>query len=230
LASSAGGVYAGSTDRPLHEGSAPCPISPYGRAKLRQELTLERFGTGHPTVSRLVARISNLYGPGQKMEKPQGLISHMSRCLIHQRPIHIWVPLDTIRDYVFAPDAARALVRWMDRLGLGEAGSSKTVVKICASEQETTIAALLGVFRRLAKRPLRVVSGLHPAHEQQPASLQFRSQVWTDEPRPDDTPLAVGVDRVHRHQLGLFQAGSLPPPPSPRLGGAEPALGRSLAV
>src|SRR5262249_25499531 len=145
-------------------------------------------------------------------------------------PIHIWVPLDTIRDYVFAPDAARALVRWMERLAVEESKAPRAVVKICASERETTIAALLGVFRRLAKRQLKVVSGLHPAHAQQPPRLQFRSQVWADEAPANGTALAVGVDRVHRHQLGLFQAGALPAPPPPRLGGAQAALDRGLGA
>jgi UDP-glucose 4-epimerase len=224
LASSAGGLYAGSPDRPLHESSAPRPISPYGQAKLRQEQKLEEWTGRHPRVSSLVARISNLYGPGQKMGKPQGLISHMSRCLIHHQPVHIYVPLDTIRDYVYVEDAAPSLVRWMERLGT-EAASSGTrrVLKICASEQETTIAALLGVFRRLAKRQLKVVSGLHPTHAQQPARLQFRSQVWGDEPRPAGTALPVGVDRVYRHQLRLFQAGALPAPAPPRFAGGRDA-------
>jgi UDP-glucose 4-epimerase len=223
LASSAGGIYAGSPDRPLHEGSAPRPISPYGRAKLRQEQELEGWAGRHPQVSILVGRISNLYGPGQKMDKPQGLISHMSRCLIHHEPVHIYVPLDTIRDYVFVEDAAAAIVRWMDRLGREAASSpeGRRVLKICASEEETTIAALLGVFRRLAKRQLKVVSGLHASRAQQPARLQFRSQVWRDEPRPAGTTLAIGVDRVYRHQLRLFQAGALPPSPLRFTGGPD---------
>jgi UDP-glucose 4-epimerase len=219
LASSAGGLYAGSPERPLHEGSAPRPISPYGRAKLRQEQALERWAAGHPRVSSLVARISNLYGPGgRRMGRPKGLIPQMSRCLIHHQPVHIYVPLDTIRDYVYVEDAAPSLVRWMERLGAEATASSgaRHVLKICASEQETTIATLLGVFRRLAKRQLKVVSGLHPLHAQQPARLQFRSRVWSDEPRPAATGLAVGVDRVYRHQLRLFQAGALPPPSLPR--------------
>ncbi len=225
LASSAGGIYAGSPDRPLHEGSTPRPISPYGRAKLRQEQELEGWAARHPQVSILVGRISNLYGPGQKMDKPQGLISHMSRCLIHHQPVHIYVPLDTIRDYVFVEDAAQAIVRWMDRLGRD--AEARRVLKICASEQETTIASLLGVFRRLAKRQLKVVSGLHAIRAQQPARLQFRSQVWRDEPRSAGTTLAIGVDRVYRHQLSLFQAGALPPPSPLRLTGGPDGLDRS---
>jgi UDP-glucose 4-epimerase len=223
LASSAGGVYAGNPDRPLTESSAPLPVSPYGRAKLRQERALEEWAARRPWISTLTARISNLYGPGQNMSKPQGLISHMSRCLIHRQPVHIYVPMDTIRDYLFVEDAARAIVRWMERLSedARRSGSALRVLKICASEGETTIAGLVGAFRQMAKRNLRVVSGLHPVRGQQPARLQFRSTVWVDEPVPARTGLLAGIDRLYRHQLALYQAGALPAPTSPRFGGSS---------
>ena len=139
----------------------------------------------------------------------------MSRCLIHHQPVHIYVPLDTIRDYLFVEDAACTLVHWMERLAAEAARSRRALrlLNICASEQETTIAGLVGVFRRLASRQLKVVSGLHPVHKQQPARLQFRSGVWADEPPPGCTALLVGIDRVHRHQLTLYQAGGLLAPP-----------------
>ena len=216
LASSAGGVYAGNTEGPLSETSPTRPLSPYGEAKLRQEQALARWAERHPEVSTIVARISNLYGPGQKAGKPQGLISQMSRCLIHHRPVHLYVSLDTIRDYVFVEDAARALVSWMDRLSQEAARARRgvRVLKVCASERATTIAGLVGVFRRLAKRQLRIVSSLHPLRGQHPRRLEFRSTLWTDEPRPDATSLLVGIDRVYRHQLALYRAGALPPPVS----------------
>jgi UDP-glucose 4-epimerase len=161
-----------------------------------------------------VARIANLYGPGQRPDKPQGLISQMSRCLIHHRPLHVYVPLDTVRDFVFVEDAARALVRWTARLGREAESSGRAVhvLKICASECPTTIAGLVGVFRRLGKRRLRIVSGLHPLTGQHPQRLRFRSTVWPDEPRPDATSLLVGIHRVYQHQLALALRGELPPP------------------
>jgi len=210
LASSAGGVYGGSRERPLTEATPPLPISDYGRGKLAQEVALAAWAAGRPRVSTLVGRLANLYGPGQRLDKPQGLISHMCRCLIFGVPVHLYVPLDTIRDYLFAEDAGRRLVAGLARL---EAPGGRHVTKIYASERETTVAGLTGVFRRLARRQLRVVSGLHPVRTQQPARLQFRSAVWRDEAASPRTELLEGVCRVHRHQLALFQAGRLPAPP-----------------
>jgi UDP-glucose 4-epimerase len=213
LASSAGGVYGGSPERPLTEEAVPRPLSDYGRAKLAQERALARWGERHPQVATLVGRLSNLYGPGQRLGKAQGLVSQLARGLIHDAPVHVYVSLDTIRDYLFADDAGRRVVAAMDRLGASApaGGPAPRVLKIFAAERETTIATLLGVFRRLARRRLRIVSGLHPVREQQPARLQFRSRVWADEPAAGLT-LLEGVDRVYRHQLALYQQGRLPPP------------------
>jgi UDP-glucose 4-epimerase len=234
FASSAGGVYAGSSEVPLTELSPTHPLSPYGEEKLRQERALARWAKSHNDVSTLVARISNLYGPGQRAGKPQGLISQMSTCLIHRQPVHVYVPLDTVRDFVFAEDAADALVRWMDRLSqeAKREGQGVHVLKICASERPTTIASLVGVFRRLAKRQFRIVSGVHPLRGRHPRRLQFRSTAWIDERRPDALPLLLGIDRVYRYQLALYQAGALPPPVSvlPAASArAEGAGGRSVS-
>jgi UDP-glucose 4-epimerase len=212
LASSAGGVYGGSRERPLTEATPPRPISDYGRAKLDQEETLQAWAHARPAVSVLVGRLSNVYGPGQHLDKPQGLISHMSRCLIFGVPVHIFVPLDTIRDYLFADDAGERIVAGLERLRRESPGGGRHVTKVLGSERETTVAALVGVFRRIAKRQLRVVAGPHPVRAQQPARLQFRSTVWADEPTLPATQLLDGVSRVHRHQLALFQAGRLQAP------------------
>lgn len=219
LASSAGGVYGGNPERPLSEAIAARPFSGYGRAKLRQEEALAAWSGGRPRVSTLVGRLSNLYGPGQRLDKPQGLVSHMSRCLIHNVPVHVYVSLDTIRDYLFADDAALRIVRAMARLERESLGGARHVVKIFASERETTIAGIVGVFRRMTRRPLRVISGLHPARAEQPARLQFRSAVWTDAPN-GHTMLREGIARVYRQQLALYQLGRLPAPPRRGLLGA----------
>jgi UDP-glucose 4-epimerase len=209
LASSAGGVFGGNGDRPLTETSAPRPISDYGRAKLAQEDVLVSWARARPEVSTLVGRLSNLYGPGQRQEKPQGLISHMSRCLILAVPVHIFVPLDTFRDYLFVDDAAERVVAGMVRLEAESRAGARQVLKIFASERETALSSLIGVFRRVGRRQLRVVSGLSPIRAQQPVRLQFRSTLWADEAFRERTSLLDGVTEVHRHHLALFLAGRL---------------------
>jgi UDP-glucose 4-epimerase len=213
LASSAGGVYGSSFACPISESTPPAPGSPYGRAKLAQEELLRSWARSQSSpVSSLVARISNLYGPGQRLAKPQGLISHMSRCLIYGAPMHIYVSLDTVRDYLFADDAGRRVVAGLRQLAREAPSEGLHITKLYASEREVSIAGLLGVFRQIARRKLRVVSGLHAAAALQPRRLQFRSQIW---PRDGDrqVELIEGVSRVYRHQLVLLRRGLLSAPP-----------------
>ncbi len=203
LASSAGGIWAGSSDRPITEDSPPRPISLYGVAQLDKEAALARWAARSPGAATLVGRLSNLYGPGQDPTKPQGLVSHLTRSLLRGQPAHVFVPLDTIRDYLYVGDAAETVVGAMERLG----DRTRHSMKIFASEQATTVGELIGAFRRTAKRPLKVVTGLHATARQQPPCLQFRSTVWRDVAPAAPVGLVEGIDRVFRHELALYQAG-----------------------
>jgi UDP-glucose 4-epimerase len=207
LASSAGGVYAGNPGLPLSEASRCVPMSDYGRNKLRQEELLARWASLHPGVSTLVARISNLYGPGQNVGKPQGLIAHISRSLIHRTPVHVYVPLDTLRDYVYVADCAAQLVAGLTWLRQRPA---EQVTKILHSGEMVTIAGILGAFTRIARGHPRIICAPNFRTQLQPARLQFRSTVWPDLPPWPRTSLVVGIQRVYWHQLALFQQGQLP--------------------
>jgi UDP-glucose 4-epimerase len=210
LTSSAGGVYGKGCERALTETSPPCPASEYGRQKLLQEQILRDWAAAREGAGYFIGRIANLYGLGQNLAKPQGLISHLSRCLIYQRPVPVYVPLDTIRDYVFVEDCAELLVRCLDRAR--EVGPACRVVKLIASEEATSVSRLVGVLTRLSRRPPRIVCGLSPLTSQQPRKLQFRSEVWPDLHFGRRTPLVLGIRRVHDHHLALFHRGLLPPP------------------
>jgi UDP-glucose 4-epimerase len=217
LASSAGGVYGAADACPIFDDTTPVPISDYGRAKLAQEELLGRWALAQPRVATLVARITNLYGPGQRLDKPQGLISKMAHSLILGTPLHIYVSLDSIRDYLFAEDAGRRLVTGVRRLAreAGAGAPSAQVTKVYGSEREISIAGLIGAFRRMSRRRLRVVSGVHRLRSLQPERLQFRSRIWNDEERLG-TDLLEGISRVYRHLLEQFTRGRLPPVPGGR--------------
>jgi UDP-glucose 4-epimerase len=214
LASSAGGVYGNNPEQPLTETSSCAPFSPYGRTKLAQEQALRDWAGNHSEVSFLIARIANLYGLDQKLTKPQGVIAHMSRCLIFNRPIHVYVPLDTIRDYVLADECADHMVRCLLRLEqeTRTAGQPCGVVKIFASEQEVSLAQIIGAFRTVANRSPKLICANHTAGRQQPRRLQFRSVVWRGLKVPPSTSLPIGIHRLYQHQLALYRQGRLPPP------------------
>jgi UDP-glucose 4-epimerase len=210
LASSAGGVHAGSRIQPITERADPAPLSDYGRAKLGQEELLTQLAGQLPLLSTISARYSNLYGPGQNLHKPQGLISQLARCAVFGSPAQIFVPLDTIRDYLYAEDAGLLSVDALSRLAELEPGAH--LVKIIASEREASIAAVLGIFRALTRRNLRVILGVRSVAALQPRRLTFRSEVWRGRAARARTELVDGVARVYRHQLRLLQLGALPRP------------------
>jgi UDP-glucose 4-epimerase len=211
LASSAGGAWGGHQGLPITEATPSCPISEYGRAHLAREDTLARFVRQHPGLRAAVVRLSNLYGPGQRLDKPQGLVSHMARSLVHRRPVHIYVPLDTVRDYLYAADAGVGMADVLDQLRRQEAGT-EPVLKLLASEQETSVGELISIFRRVTRRQVAVTAGMSAIGRLQPLRLRFRSHFWPGVGRRPPTPLPEGIVQVYRYHLEQFTKGALPPP------------------
>jgi UDP-glucose 4-epimerase len=98
LASSAGGLWAGHSGSSITESTPVRPLSDYGFGHLARERALTVFAARRPFSSTAILRLSNLYGPAQRLDKPQGLVSQIARSAIHRRPVRIYVPLDTQRD------------------------------------------------------------------------------------------------------------------------------------
>lgn len=188
FASSAGGVYAGAAGSPFTEETAPVAISPYGHAKLSAEAAVDAFAarTGTPL---LVGRLSNLYGPGQDLAKPQGLISQLCRAQLTRRPLSIYVSLDTRRDYLFVDDAAAMVVAGVD--AVTERGGRH--LKVLASERSTTIGAVLGDLNRITRRRPPVVLGSSASARYQVVDLRFRSTSWPPVSVHARTPLMAGM-------------------------------------
>lgn len=194
LASSAGGVYAGSAGGPFTEDTRPRPLAPYGETKLAAEQVLVRFA--EETGARLlIGRIANLYGPGQDLSKAQGLISQLCRSQLQRHPLMVYVPLDTARDYVYVDDAAQMVLAAMP---LVEAGD-EVVVKIIASGRATALAAIIGELRRLTNRRPPIVLGASPQARLQASQLRFRSVVLPEVDRLARTPLPAGMHATYQH-------------------------------
>lgn len=191
LASSAGGVYAGSANPPHTELTESAPLSAYGEAKLAAEDRLREWA--ELTGGRGVAvRYANLYGPGQDLRKPQGLISHLCRGFLTAQPVSIYVPADTMRDYIYADDAA-ALTVALTRVGL-PAGSFTT--KICASGQSVTITGLVGTCGAVFRRRPKVVMGSSPLASAQARDLRLRSVVLPEVTPQPATTLVAGISQT----------------------------------
>jgi UDP-glucose 4-epimerase len=209
FASSAGGVYAGVGAPPYSESSPVHPLGAYGQAKLDAETLVADWShaTGMPS---LIGRIANLYGPGQNLAKAQGLISQICRSHLTGQPVSIYVSLDTLRDYFFAPDCAGMIVEGLARLRQDQSMTKPGVVtKILASQRAITIGAVIGEMRRIFKRSPRVVLGASPVSAMQARDLSLRSRVWPELDRRLLTPLPVGISATAADLQRRLQAGRL---------------------
>lgn len=196
LTSSAGGVYAGSIDPPFTCHTPVHPLSPYGELKLAQERLAGEMLAGIVPVT--VGRISNLYGPGQDLSKLQGLISRLALASITRQPINIFVPLDTIRDYIYVDDAARAITQL---LAMGSGSSDLVRTEIVASGSPITVGQLIQTMNLLTKKRVPVALGRHPSARSQALDLRLVPSINVTAP----TPLPVGVKSVHLDILSRLQ-------------------------
>ena len=208
LASSAGALYAGSQAPPFDEETPIVPISEYGRVRAEMELRVRSWAaeTGGRTV---VGRIANLYGPGQGLEKPQGLISQIIRSQLIRTPISIFVPLDTMRDYIFAPDCGELVVDALRYLRADQAPAGTVVTKVLASQQQVTVGRLLAEMRRIFKRSPQIVLGTSPQAALQARDLRLSSRIWPELDRRQLTPLGVGILKTTAHLRAVQRDGRL---------------------
>jgi UDP-glucose 4-epimerase len=197
LASSVGGAYAGAEQPPFTEATVPVPLSAYGEAKLRMEAALETATTAGGWRS-FIARITNIYGAGQNLTKAQGLISALVRGHLSGQPISVYVPLDTLRDYIYEDDCAAVIDAGMVRTRMVPAGT--TTSKIVGSMRAISIGAILSELTRLRRRRGSIVLGGGDARGQA-LDLRVRSTVWTDLDGLVRTSLPEGLSRVYQAQL-----------------------------
>jgi UDP-glucose 4-epimerase len=215
LTSSAGGVYAGSKGSPYSERSSEQPLTPYGWNKLEQEGIARLWSADHK-VPVLIGRIANLYGPGQNLGKEQGLITQVCRRLLAREPFTLYVPLDTIRDYLYAPDCGALVADGLVRLRqeASEGVGVPVVMKIFASQQPNSVSTVLAEIRRVIKRPARVILAGSPRARHQASDLRMTSVVWPELDRRPLTALGVGVHQVVLDLLATMERGQLTPAPA----------------
>lgn len=188
FASSAGGVYAGSTNPPFTEASTPRPISPYGHAKLAAEEIWTGFArrTGIPL---LVGRISNLFGPGQNLDKPQGLVSQLCKAHATGKPLSLYVPLDTMRDYLYTDDAGSMVVAALEAV----AAEGGVHLKLIVTGRSVTINEVVGEVRRVTRHRPPVVSQPSDVARFQVPDLRMRSVAWPHLDGYVRTPFGAGI-------------------------------------
>lgn len=202
FASSAGGVYAGSSNPPFTESSIPVPISNYGRQKLRIEELFNSFGKNH-NVKIVIGRIANLYGVKQNLRKQQGLITTLIRCSLSNTFLNIYVPLSTVRNYIYVADAARKIVWHV--LATDE---SLRLAVIC-SDKNLSLSNILRLTQDVTKKKLLYFQSSSEATSLQPIDLRLATESTSLVSSNQETPIVVGISNIRLHLIESLQRGVL---------------------
>jgi UDP-glucose 4-epimerase len=145
LASSGGAVYDTGVEPPYREDSPTARSSAYAALKLDIE---EAFLDGASAGSqRTVLRLSNVYGPGQRLGSGQGVVGHWLQAMVGDRPVRLFGDPATIRDYVYIDDVAAAFLR-----AHGAAAPLPSIVNV-GSGEPTSLEELLKLVLQAADRP-----------------------------------------------------------------------------
>lgn len=200
LASSAGGIYSGASNPPFDAATPPCPVGPYGELKLAQENVVRDQVAGFADVT--VARLANLYGPGQDLAKLQGLISRLALSAITRETLTMFVPLDTLRDYIYIDDASRLALHWLN------VNPGPQQIRVIASGQPTSLGQLLSLMQDITHSRIPVAYGLHPSAALQAPDLRLVPDFDRDTKGWTSMPLPAGVKMVYQDILGRLQQGT----------------------
>lgn len=205
LASSAGGIYSGATGAPFDEDTVPAPVSHYGETKLAMERAVGRL-VDRTGIRAVVGRITTLYGPGQRVDKPQGFISHLCKSMITNRPMSVYVPLDTLRDYLHVDDAATVVLAAMDRLE-SDTPVRSLVVKNLGSHVSVTLGRVLQEARLVFKRRPSVALAISEHASGQVHDLRVTSSVWPELEHLERRTLLVGLAQTKASMERRLNAG-----------------------
>ena len=141
--SSGGTVYGVPRSVPIPEDHPTHPISAYGVTKLAIEKLLERCHAAHGLAWRAL-RVANAYGERQRTWSGQGAVGTFLSRARRGEPIEIWGDGRVIRDYVYAGDIARALVRAAEYRGEHRIFNIGSGVGLDLNELASAVERVLG--------------------------------------------------------------------------------------
>jgi UDP-glucose 4-epimerase len=202
-ASSAGGVFGAGSSGFITEESPVSPVSAYGHSKLAQESMVAEWSTAN-AVPALIGRVSNLFGPGQNLAKPQGYISQLLRSMLVRQPFRLRAAGDTERDFIHVDDAAARIHGWLS--SSREAG---VTTKLIASGRSHTLPRVASVARAVTRIQPKIMYAASVGSAAQPRHLRFASRLRTDlDALAPSRPLEVGIAQTWHSMLRGFAGGS----------------------
>jgi UDP-glucose 4-epimerase len=133
---SSGGAVYGEADGATETWPAR-PMSPYGHSKLAAEELVASSGLPYA-----IARLSNVYGPGQRSDLEGGVVAIFCEQARREREVVIHGDGQQVRDFVFVDDVVDALRRMLD-------GSQSGTWNV-ATGRATTVHRLLEIVEQAA--------------------------------------------------------------------------------
>lgn len=132
-------VYGRPTHSPVGVSHATAPPDVNGVHKLAAEHLLAVYSQVHAVPSARL-RLSNVYGPGQRLDPELGFIGVFLRRALEGKPIQVYGDGNQTRDLTFVDDAVDGIVRAATLDGVWNVGGFAHSVR----EVADTIAALAG--------------------------------------------------------------------------------------
>jgi UDP-glucose 4-epimerase len=143
LLSSGGCVYSEDIES-FSESSIAEGINEYGKLKLSLEEKSREF-----LGPVLVCRIANVYGPGQKFGRGQGVIANWLQDSATNQPIHLFGDGTEVRDFIFISDVVSAIINLLDcdLTGIYNIGSGTPI----------SLNSLIEIIGRGANKKLQII-------------------------------------------------------------------------
>jgi UDP-glucose 4-epimerase len=148
---SSSSVYGQQVRVPIAETAVTDPISSHGIQKLAIEkyLLLHRF---HRGLDVRIARLSNPFGPGQRLYGRQGFIALMIGHLLNNEPILLRDGGRPIRDFLYIDDVTEALDR------LARQDDAPSVVNV-GSGTGHALREVVAMVQEAIQRPIACIPG-----------------------------------------------------------------------
>jgi len=140
--SSGGTVYGIPQTNPIDEDHPTHPISSYGITKLCIEKYLALYANLHGIDYR-IARPSNVYGEGQRLNIHQGVVGVFVDKVFHGEPIEVWGEGKVRRDYLHITDLISALLAFLNHRGPGR-------IFNISSEQGHSLLEIIQMIEKLS--------------------------------------------------------------------------------
>jgi UDP-glucose 4-epimerase len=191
IVSSAGGVFGGSMSPPFDAQSSVNAVNDYGRNKIAiEELAVsELLSNFHVHI----ARITNLYGPWPGPR--QGLINRMCTAAATREALQIYVPLETVRDYVYVTDAAQLLLLEISATDTAVKNRSP-VISLIGSGESSSIGTVINTVSHVSRRKVPVTLAQLAATQLQPRDLRMTPSWVQRDFEFEPLSLAQGVKKL----------------------------------